>query len=71
MLTDACPGHDPTKPRTIFDIETCRAWRIHDFSAYGEDEMEVIFAPLAMFRVKAVSKVSSTRRDVLRVGSEA
>jgi hypothetical protein len=46
-----------TGPRTIFTIHACRGFDISEFSAFGEQEKEVLFAPLSQFEVIAATKL--------------
>ena len=56
MSNDQFCGQDPTKPRSIFDIEAIAACSISAFSEYGTAEAEVLFRPLAKFCVVHASK---------------
>ena len=51
MSNEQFCGHDPTEPRTIFNINAIEAYSISLFSEYGEQEREVLFPPLTMLQV--------------------
>ena len=57
MGHDQFCGMDPSTPRTIFHIEATEAYSIAVFSEFGVQESEVLFRPLAKFRVVHAAKL--------------